>query len=168
VDIWALWGKAVALLRCQLRIICINLKHIQKFAATLLPARALRYRYYRSQEIERQRTFGAINASLSTSMSRSGEFRDPSRDTPQQLATFLGSFDPRIRGLTGDETEIRRLAQTLGAYARRVGAGADYAFDHSGAGYLLDRPGRLNKCMDDKLTGAESVALMRRAIRAAE
>ncbi len=39
---------------------------------------------------------------------------DPSRDTPDQLRSWLGNFDPTFVGLTGSEDEIRRAEQAVG------------------------------------------------------
>lgn len=39
---------------------------------------------------------------------------DPGRDTPQRLASWLGSYDPAIVGLTGDFHTIRDAVEPLG------------------------------------------------------
>ena len=45
---------------------------------------------------------------------------DPDRDTPAQLADYLSSFDPRIRGLTGTEAQIAAAAKAYHVYYARV------------------------------------------------
>jgi len=68
---------------------------------------------------------------------------DPERDTPQALAEFLSSFDPRIRGLTGSIDEIGRVAKGLGVYYRRQALpGGGYTMDHTASLFLLDARGR--------------------------
>jgi protein SCO1 len=68
---------------------------------------------------------------------------DPARDTREVLANYLGSFDPRIVGLTGTDAEITSVARAFKAYARKVPqANGDYTMDHSTFLYLFDRRGR--------------------------
>ena len=68
---------------------------------------------------------------------------DPERDTQAQLATYLSSFDPRIRGVTGDPAAIAAMAKGFHAYYRKVPqAGGEYTMDHSTAVYLMDAKGR--------------------------
>ena len=68
---------------------------------------------------------------------------DPERDTPAQLKTYLSSFDPRIRGLTGDQTAVDAMAKAYRVYHKRVPLeGGGYTVDHSSAVYLFDSKGR--------------------------
>src|SRR5882757_6446191 len=41
---------------------------------------------------------------------------DPVRDTPDVMAAYVRSFDPRIIGLTGSESQIAGAAKEYGAY----------------------------------------------------
>ena len=68
---------------------------------------------------------------------------DPERDTPEKLATYLSSFDPRFLGLSGPRAEIDRAIKAWRVYARKVDnpSGA-YTMDHTAAVYLLDAQGR--------------------------
>jgi protein SCO1/2 len=68
---------------------------------------------------------------------------DPERDTAAALKEYLSSFDPRIRGLTGDADEIAALAKPLGVYFARVKLeGGGYTMDHTATVFLLDAQGR--------------------------
>ena len=67
---------------------------------------------------------------------------DPERDTPAVLKTYLASFDARIRGITGDPTEIGKLAKSLGIYHAKVDTGGGaYSVDHSALVVQLDSRG---------------------------
>jgi protein SCO1/2 len=39
---------------------------------------------------------------------------DPERDTPEQLGKFVSYFDPKIIAATGEQTELRIMAQPIG------------------------------------------------------
>lgn len=68
---------------------------------------------------------------------------DPERDTPKVLASYLASFDPRIRGVTGKPEEIAKLTKSLGIYFKKVDAGGgSYTVDHSALIVQLDSQGR--------------------------
>jgi protein SCO1/2 len=67
---------------------------------------------------------------------------DPERDTPKQLALYLSSFDPRIRGLTGTPAQIAQIAREYGVYYQKIPlSGGGYTMDHSSAVYLMDARG---------------------------
>lgn len=68
---------------------------------------------------------------------------DPERDTPELIRTYLGSFDARIRGLTGPIEAIERMAKAYRVYFKKVPLdGGDYTVDHTALVYLFDRDGR--------------------------
>ncbi len=68
---------------------------------------------------------------------------DPERDTQKQLALYLSSFDPRIRGVTGTPQAIAKVAKGFRVYYRKVPTGGgEYTIDHSSAVYLMDADGR--------------------------
>ncbi len=67
---------------------------------------------------------------------------DPERDTPALLKTYLASFDPRIRALTGSDERLRALTRSLGVHYARVGTGDSYSVDHTASVFLLDAEGR--------------------------
>ncbi len=68
---------------------------------------------------------------------------DPERDTPAKLKEYLASFDPRLRGLTGDEAAVRAMAKAYRVYFKKVPTqGGDYTMDHTALIYLMDKQGR--------------------------
>jgi protein SCO1/2 len=69
---------------------------------------------------------------------------DPERDTPQILASYMGSFDNRMIGLTGSRDEIDAVIRAYRVYARKVPTkDGDYTMDHTATTYLMDGKGRL-------------------------
>ncbi len=68
---------------------------------------------------------------------------DPERDTPQDLAKYVGAFDPRFLALRGDLDATRRTAKEFKIYFEKRPQGASYTVDHSAQTYLIDPQGRL-------------------------
>jgi protein SCO1 len=69
---------------------------------------------------------------------------DPERDSPEQLAAYLGYFETPIVGMTGATAQIDRLSDSLGiAYVKIPGAAEQYTVDHSTALVLIDPQARL-------------------------
>ena len=69
---------------------------------------------------------------------------DPKRDTPEKLADYVGSFHPRLVGLTGTEDEIQAAAKAYRVYFKKVADGAgpdDYTMDHTSIMYLMGPDG---------------------------
>ncbi|WP_427026450.1 SCO family protein (plasmid) [Aureimonas ureilytica] len=74
---------------------------------------------------------------------------DPERDTPDVLGAYLQSFDPRIVGLTGSQSEIERAFSTFKAYRKKVPTeDGNYTIDHSAGVYLYDRDGSFAGTLD--------------------
>jgi protein SCO1/2 len=68
---------------------------------------------------------------------------DPERDTPEVLKSYLGSFDERIVGLTGDRPAVDAAVKAYRAYARKVPLkDGDYTMEHTALVYLMDPKGR--------------------------
>src|SRR6266508_1591293 len=68
---------------------------------------------------------------------------DPERDTPDVMKDYLGSFHPRLRGLTGDAAAVAATLKTYRVYSKKVELdGGDYTMDHSAIVYLMDKQGR--------------------------
>jgi protein SCO1/2 len=70
---------------------------------------------------------------------------DPERDTPEQLAKYVGQFHPRLVGLTGSEEEIRQVAKAYRVYYNKVKdekSTAGYTVDHSALFLLMDPEGK--------------------------
>jgi len=67
---------------------------------------------------------------------------DPERDTPPVLARYVHAFDAAFRGVTGEPTEIARVAAGFGVAVSRVDLpGGDYTMDHSAIVFLTDARG---------------------------
>jgi protein SCO1 len=68
---------------------------------------------------------------------------DPERDTAASLKDYLGSFDPHVRGLTGDADALAKVAKEYRVYYKKVPLdGGDYTMDHTAIVYLMDKDGR--------------------------
>ena len=68
---------------------------------------------------------------------------DSERDTPEQLKLYLSSFDPHIRGLTGNEAQIQQVTKAYRVYYERIAQDdGRYTYDHSAVIYLMDKDGR--------------------------
>jgi protein SCO1/2 len=67
---------------------------------------------------------------------------DPERDTPTVLKDYLSSFDPHLRGLTGDPTALNAAIKEYRVYAKKVPLdNGDYTMDHTAIVYLMDKDG---------------------------
>ena len=67
---------------------------------------------------------------------------DPERDTPEALKEYLSSFDPHVRGLSGDLANIAAVAKAYRVYYRKVPLeGGDYTMDHTAIVYLMGKDG---------------------------
>src|SRR5262245_21814486 len=69
---------------------------------------------------------------------------DPERDTPDQLASYVKSFHPRLVGLTGTPAEIEAVTKAYRVYVKKVPdpkSSAGYTFDHSAIIYLMGPDG---------------------------
>ncbi|WP_419235542.1 SCO family protein [Rickettsia endosymbiont of Nabis limbatus] len=74
---------------------------------------------------------------------------DPSRDTPAVLKEYLKHFHPKFIGLTGNEKQIREVADKFKVYYAKVASESDnnqdYMLDHSSFTYLMDKNGKYLK-----------------------
>ena len=68
---------------------------------------------------------------------------DPERDSAATMKDYLSSFDPHLKGLTGDpEAVARRCSPRTGSMPRRCRCkDGDYTMDHTALIYLMDRDG---------------------------
>jgi len=63
---------------------------------------------------------------------------DHLRDTPENLAAYMRSFNPGITALTGSAEQIAAVAQQFGAtYARSPGENGHDTYDHTVKSYLV-------------------------------
>ena len=68
---------------------------------------------------------------------------DPERDTPVVLKDYLASFDPHLRGLTGDPAAVAAALKAYRVYAKKIPLkDGDYTMDHTAVVYLMDKDGR--------------------------
>lgn len=100
-------------------------------------------------------TLGELSVHLAGLGSRGDELSvvlisaDPARDTPQALAAYLQSFDPRIVGLTGSEEAVAKTFSDFNAFRKVVPLeGGDYTVDHTAGVFLFDREGGFAGTLD--------------------
>ena len=68
---------------------------------------------------------------------------DPERDSKQAIKDYLSSFDPHLKGLTGDPEAIAKVLSAYRVYAKKVPLkDGDYTMDHTALTYLMDRDGK--------------------------
>ncbi|GAA0720864.1 SCO family protein [Dokdonella soli] len=68
---------------------------------------------------------------------------DPTRDTPEQLARYVGFFSKDFVAATGDDENLTRLTRALGLiYSREKTDNGNYAVDHSASAVIIDPQGR--------------------------
>jgi protein SCO1/2 len=68
---------------------------------------------------------------------------DPERDTSAAIKDYLSSFDPHLKGLTGDPGAVAKTISEFRVYAKKVPLkDGDYTMDHTTLTYLMDRDGR--------------------------
>lgn len=88
---------------------------------------------------------------------------DPERDTPAVLKDYLSSFDPHLRGLTGDPAAIEAVAKAYRVYYKKVPLEeGDYTMDHTALVYLMDKQGRFVAPFNIKQATETAVADLRR------
>ncbi len=76
---------------------------------------------------------------------------DPSRDTPQQITSFLDKFDPTFIGIPGTKAQLEPIWKDYGV-AVGIPAGqnmsGNYTVTHSSYIYLIDQQGRMRLLYD--------------------
>ena len=88
---------------------------------------------------------------------------DPERDTPAVLKDYLSSFNPHLRGATGDLAAIDAAEKAYRVYAKKVPIGnGDYSMDHTALVYLMDKQGRFVAPFSLKRRPEDSAADLRR------
>jgi protein SCO1 len=76
---------------------------------------------------------------------------DPKRDTPNVLADYLKSFDPRLVGLTGAPAQIAHAAKSFHVfYERHENDDGSYTYDHSAFIYVVDPAGKFARAVTDE------------------
>jgi protein SCO1/2 len=88
---------------------------------------------------------------------------DPERDTPAALKDYLSSFDPHLRGLTGDPAAVNAAIKAYRVYAKKIPLeGGDYTMDHTAVVYLMDKDGHFVAPFNLKRTPEAAAAELRR------
>ena len=90
---------------------------------------------------------------------------DPERDTPDAMKTYLGSFDPRLKGLTGDPAAVAKMTTAYRVYSKKVPLkDGDYTMDHTALIYLMDRNGKFIAPFNLKRTPDEAAADLKKIL----
>jgi len=90
---------------------------------------------------------------------------DPERDTPQQLALYLQSFDKRIVGLTGSSEQVDVAVKAYKAYAKKIPTDSGYMMDHSSSVYVMKANGAFRTMIDYHEEEAPALAKMRMVLK---
>jgi protein SCO1/2 len=88
---------------------------------------------------------------------------DPERDTPGVMKDYLSSFDPHLRGATGDRAAVDAAEKAYRVYAKKVPTtDGDYSMDHTALVYLMDKQGRFVAPFSLKRRPEDAAADLRR------
>ncbi|HYE50875.1 MAG TPA: SCO family protein [Azospirillaceae bacterium] len=93
---------------------------------------------------------------------------DPERDTPAQMAEYVGLFHPAITGLTGTPEQVAAMAKSWRVYAAKAPGGDPdaYIMDHSTYTYLMAPDGTLVTVFARGTGPEEMVRAVRQAMKA--
>jgi protein SCO1 len=84
---------------------------------------------------------------------------DPERDTAAAMKDYLSSFDPHLKGLTGDPAAVAKIISDYRVYAKKVPLkDGDYTMDHTALVYLMDRDGKFVAPFNLKQSPQEAAA----------
>jgi protein SCO1/2 len=88
---------------------------------------------------------------------------DPERDTAGAMKDYLSSFDPHLKGLTGDTDAVAKVISGFRVYAKKVPLkDGDYTMDHTALIYLMDRDGKFVAPFNLKRTPEAAAADLKR------
>jgi protein SCO1/2 len=88
---------------------------------------------------------------------------DPERDTAAAMKDYLSSFDPHLKGLTGNAEAVAKVISGFRVYARKVPLkDGDYTMDHTALIYLMDRDGKFVAPFNLKRTPEQAAADLKR------
>lgn len=88
---------------------------------------------------------------------------DPERDTAATMKDYLSSFDPHLKGLTGDPKAVAKIISEYRVYAKKVPLkDGDYSMDHTALVYLMDKQGRFVAPFNLKRSPEASAAELRK------
>jgi protein SCO1/2 len=88
---------------------------------------------------------------------------DPERDTATAMKEYLSSFDPHLKGLTGDPEAVAKVLAEYRVYSKKVPLkDGDYTMDHTALIYLMDRDGHFVSPFNLKRTPEEAATDLKR------
>jgi protein SCO1/2 len=88
---------------------------------------------------------------------------DPERDTQAAMKDYLTSFDPHLKGLTGDPAAIAKVLSAYRVYSKKVPLkDGDYTMDHTALIYLMDRDGHFVSPFNLKRSPEEAAVDLKR------
>jgi protein SCO1/2 len=88
---------------------------------------------------------------------------DPERDTAVAMKDYLSSFDPHLKGLTGEPDAVAKVVSSFRVYAKKVPLkDGDYTMDHTALIYLMDRDGKFVAPFNLKRTPEAAAADLKR------
>ena len=88
---------------------------------------------------------------------------DPERDTNAAMKDYLSSFDPHLKGLSGDPDATAKALSGFRVYAKKVPLkDGDYTMDHTALIYLMDRDGHFVSPFNLKRTPEEAATDLKR------
>ena len=88
---------------------------------------------------------------------------DPERDTQGAMKDYLSSFDPHLKGLTGDPEAVAKVLSAYRVYAKKVPLqGGEYTMDHTALVYLMDKDGHFIAPFNMQRTADAEAAELRR------
>jgi protein SCO1/2 len=88
---------------------------------------------------------------------------DPERDTAAAMKDYLSSFDPHLKGLTGNPEAVAKVLSAYRVYARKVPLkDGDYTMDHTALIYLMDREGRFVSPFNMKRSPEQAASELKR------
>ena len=93
---------------------------------------------------------------------------DPGRDTAAHLADYVGSFHPRMVGLTGSGEQIAAAAKAYRVYFGKSadsGSASDYLMDHSSIIFLMGPDGGYVTHFTHATAPERIVAALRKHVR---
>jgi len=88
---------------------------------------------------------------------------DPERDTAAAMKDYLASFDPHLKGLTGNPDSVAKVLSAYRVYSKKVPLkDGDYTMDHTALIYLMDRDGHFVAPFSLKRTPEQAAADLKR------
>ena len=91
---------------------------------------------------------------------------DPERDTTDVLEKYMSHFDPTFIGLTGDPSDINRIATVYGVYyePQESTSALGYLVDHTSTLMVVDKSGELKLILPFDLTEEQVAADLARFV----